>query len=98
MKYKLEYIELALEDVEGIRDHLSQFYPSTPEKFLKALKKGIESLSDNPFLYAEYEENTAYRKMVVLDYLVFYKVFEQEGIVEINRVLNGMRDIKAYLP
>ena len=98
MKYKAVYIELALEDVEGIRGYLSQFYPNTPVKFLSALKKGIENLCDNPFIYAEYEENTAYRKMVVLDYLVFYKVIEPEGIVEIHRVLYGMRDIKAYLP
>ena len=49
-------------------------------------------------MYVKYEDNTAYRKMVALDYLVFYKVLEAERIVEIHRVLYGMRDINAYLP
>jgi len=97
MKYKAEYIELAMKDVAEIRNYLSRFYPNTPTKFLAALKKGVESLCDNPYLYAEYEGNTDYRKMAILDYLVFYKVFESDGIVEIHRVLYSMRDIKAYL-
>ena len=98
MKYTVVYLELALEDVRDIRSYLSQFYPGTPAKFLTALKSGIENLRDNPFMYAKYEDNTAYRKMAVLDYLVFYKLFEPERTVEIHRVLYGMRDIKAYLP
>ena len=98
MKYKIVYLEPSMSDVEEIRAYLSQYYPSTPEKFLTALKSGIENLCDNPYLYAEYSDNPAYRKMTVQDYLVFYKVFEQDRIVEIHRVLFGMRSIKAFLP
>ena len=97
MKYKIVYIELARQDVADIKSYLSQFYPSTPIKFLTALKKGAENLRGNPFIYAEHTENTAYRRMPILDYLVFYKIYEAEGVVEIHRVLYGMRDIKNYL-
>jgi len=98
MRYRAEYIEPAKRDVSGIKDYLSQFYPSTPLKFLAAIKQGIENLRDNPFICPEYEDNPAYRRMVVLDYLVFYKVFEVTGIIEIHRVLHGKRNIKEHLP
>jgi addiction module RelE/StbE family toxin len=98
MRYKAEYIELARQDVSEIKEYLSQFYPSTPAKFLTELKQSVEALRDNPFKYPKYEDHPAYRRMVVLDYLVFYKVFEPTGIVEIHRVLHGMRNIKEHLP
>jgi len=98
MRYKVEYIETARQDVGGIKEYLSQFYPSTPLKVLAEIKKSVENLRDNPFICPEYEGNPAYRRMVVLDYLVFYKVFEATGVMEIHRVLHGKRDIKAYLP
>jgi len=98
MKYDIIYLKPAMGDVEEIRAYLSQFYPNTPVKFLTALKHGIEHLCDNPYLCAEYSDNPAYRKMSILDYLVFYKVFEEEKIVEIHRVLYGRRDLKTYIP
>ena len=97
MKYEVVYLEPAMVDIREIRAYLSQFYPHTPEKFLVAMKQGIERLCDNPYIYAEYAGNPAYRKMAVLDYLVFYKVFDQEKVVEIHRILYGMRNIKSYL-
>jgi len=97
MNYKIVYLEPSMGDVEEIRAYLSQYYPNTPDRFLAALKNGIEYLCDNPYLYAEYGDNPAYRKMTVQDYLVFYKVFEQDKIVEIHRVLFGMRNIKSFL-
>ena len=94
---KIEYINSARNDVAEIRSNLSRFYPSTPDKFLKALKKSIETLCDNPLLYQVYEWNSVYRKMPVLDYLVFYKVFEERQTIEVHRILYGKRNIKAIL-
>ena len=94
---RIEYINSARIDVTEIRNNLSQYYPSTPLKFLKALKKSVETLRDNPLLYPVYEWNSAYRKMPVLDYLVFYKVFEAEQTIEIHRILYGKRNIKKIL-
>jgi len=98
MKFNAVYLDPAMKDVVEIRGYLSQFYPSTPMKFLAALKKGVESVCENPHICPVYEDNPAYRKIVVLDYLVFYKVQETERIIEIHRVLYGMRNVKGYLP
>jgi len=91
----IEYINSAKIDVAEIRSNLSRFYPSTPDKFLRALKKSIETLTDNPLLYPVYEWHSEYRKMPVLDYLVFYKVFEERQTIEVHRILYGKRNIKA---
>ena len=97
MRYKLQYMETAEWDIENISEYLSNFYPSTPAKFLTAIKQSIENLSDNPYIYAEYEKNPAYRKITVQNYLVFYKVFEEEGVVRIYRVLHGARNVRDHL-
>ena len=64
---RIEYINSARIDVTEIRNNLSQYYPSTPLKFLKALKKSVETLRDNP-LVASY----------VLQSLIFFhsRVFD----------------------
>ncbi|GHV87168.1 hypothetical protein AGMMS50255_4640 [Spirochaetia bacterium] len=97
MKYKIVYLELAREDVREIKAYLAQFYPSTPVKFLSALKKQIENLTDNPYMYEAYADNPSYRRMVVSDYLVFYKVNDEKRIIAIHRVLHGARDIAKYI-
>jgi len=98
MKYRAIYLDTAKHDVSEIRNYLSQFYPGTPNRFLTALKKGVENICDNPFICPVYEDNPAYRKMVVLDYLVFYKILDTDKAIEIRRILHGMRDIRAHLP
>ena len=97
MRYALEYIKSARIDVAEIQGTLSQFYPSTPLKFLKALKENVELLSENPLIYPIYEWNSAYRKMPLRDYLVFYKVIEETQTIEIHRILYGKRNIKDLL-
>ena len=96
MKYAIDYIKSAKTDVSEIQSNLSQYYPSTPLKFLKALKKNIEILSENPLMYPVYEWNQSYRKMPMRDYLVFYKVLEETKTIEIHRVLYAKRNIKDF--
>ncbi|MDR0326181.1 MAG: type II toxin-antitoxin system RelE/ParE family toxin [Oscillospiraceae bacterium] len=93
MKFNIEYMEAAVWDIEDISDYLSDFYPNTPTKVLTAIKRSIENLIDNPYMYAEYAKNPAYRKITVQDYLVFYKITEEERTVRIYRVLHGARNL-----
>ncbi|MCL2248623.1 MAG: type II toxin-antitoxin system RelE/ParE family toxin [Oscillospiraceae bacterium] len=97
MKYAIKYIKSAKVDIAEIKSNLSQYYPSTPLKFLKTLKESIEVLGDNPLTYPVYEWHTACRKMPVRNYVVFYKVFEDTQTVEIHRVLYGKRNVKEVL-
>jgi addiction module RelE/StbE family toxin len=97
MKYRIRYRDLAKKDVLEIKSWLSQFYPGTPIRFIEALKNGCKNLEEHPYMYEAWHDNPAYRKMVIMSYIVFYKVDDNEKKVEIVRVLHGARNIRDYL-
>jgi addiction module RelE/StbE family toxin len=97
MAYKIQYLDLAKSDVKEIKNYLTQFYPSTPAKFLADLKEKITNLASMPGMYEAYHDNPSYRRMVVSSYLIFYKVDDAKQTVEIHRVLHGARDLSRYL-
>ena len=97
MKYKLIFLPQARNDAEEVRKYLSQYYSGTVEKFFALLKKRINSLRINPYIYEQYHERSSYRKLVANDYLVFYKVNDDQKRVEIHRILHGSREIERYL-
>ena len=83
--------------MEEIKNYLSQFYPSTPQKFLQELKRHIEMLKSTPKMYEEYEGNLSYRKMMIYDYIAFYRIDENEKTVFLYRILHGRQDIGRHL-
>ena len=97
MNYQLVYMDKALDDLLGIKEHLSRFYPNTAKRFLDLLEKKAEMLMDNPYIYPEYVHRPAYRKIVVSDYILLYKVNENRKTVAVHRILHGARDIREYL-
>jgi len=58
------------------------FYPSTPKKFSQQVNMKIDNLDCFPYMYPQYRKNTKYRKMIVKNYIIFYK------IDNINKVVN----------
>jgi plasmid stabilization system protein ParE len=90
-------MDLARQDYSEITEYLSSFYPSTPVHFLDALEKSITVLEEHPYAYEKYEHNDSYRRIVVMEYLVFYKVKDESNTVEIHRILHGSRNIKHFL-
>jgi addiction module RelE/StbE family toxin len=96
MKYKLKFLESAKNDKEGIKRYLNRYYPSTYKNFIEKLKNCIENIKEMPYMYPEYEYYPHYRKAVVGNYLVFYKVNEENKIVEIQRILPGTWDLARY--
>jgi addiction module RelE/StbE family toxin len=97
MVYEVKLLRRAAKDIEEICQYLSQFYPGTPGRFLDELEKTLGGLAQNPYMSAEYERNKTYRRLIVQDYLVFYKIFKPGKMVKIYRVLHGKRDIGEFL-
>ena len=95
--YDVQFMDMAYEDYDAIYEYLSQFYPSTPEKFLAELEKSTATLEHSPYAFEVYAPVPQYRRMVVQNYLVFYKVFEESRKVEIHRILHGARNIQSIL-
>lgn len=95
--YTVVLLRGAQENLREINAYLYRYYPSTPAKFRQAFKQQVQALQTHPNMCEAYAENPAFRKMVVMGYLVFYKVDEERRVVQIYRVLHGARDIKKFL-
>jgi len=95
--YDVKLLSFAEKDIDEICSYLSQFYPGTPGRFLDALEKNFDNISLNPMMYPKYEYNKEYRKMVVDDFLVFYKTDEANNQVFVYRILHGKRNIGTIL-
>lgn len=96
MKFDVRFSPHAKEDKIEIKSYLSKFYPTTPKRFTAALKKHISDLKENPFVYPLYIENPNYRRMVVDNYIVLYKISEEFKEIEIFRILRASWDIPKY--
>jgi addiction module RelE/StbE family toxin len=94
MKYKTRTLLTAQRDLETIDEYLSQFYASTAAKFFEKYDRQTLLLEDNPYMGATYKD---YRRLVVFEFLVFYKVDEDSKTVSIYRVIHGSRDIGLHL-
>jgi addiction module RelE/StbE family toxin len=97
MAYDVKLLKRAAKDIDEICRYLSQFYPDTPGRFLDELERTLDGLTQNPYLSTEYEKNKSYRRMIVQDYLMFYKISKPGKTVRIYRVLHGKRDIGEFL-
>ena len=97
MTYKIKYLPLAVQDLNEIARYLSGFYPQTASRVLKEMRDKITKLSDNPKMCEIYRLDPAYRRMVVDQYLVFYRVNDETKVVEIHRVLRGSWNLLQYL-
>jgi len=97
LKYSVRFSPFAKEDKEEIKTYLSRFYPETPRRFTALLKKQIANLKDNPYINPEYPENTNYRRMLVGNYIVFYKINNAEKQIDIYRILRASWDLPKYL-
>ena len=97
MNYEIRYLPLAEGDLDALTSYLSRFYPGTADRVLGEMERRIAQLREHPFMCEEYANNPFYHRLVVLDYLVFYHVNEQDETVDIHRVLRGAMDIGKHL-
>lgn len=97
MGYRVVLLKGAIENLREIREYLACYYPGTPARFRKEFEKQVVILQRNPRIFEVYQENPVFRKMLVFNYIAFYKVDETNKLVQIYRVLHGARDIKQFL-
>jgi plasmid stabilization system protein ParE len=97
MRYRIKYLPLANRDILEITKYLSRFSPIAATRILNKIETLIANLSQQPYLWEAYQDDPFYRRIVIERYLVFYHVNEDEGIVEVHRVLHGTRDLPRAL-
>jgi len=96
--YKSRILDIARNDLKEIRTYLSDFGSIPKRKLRESFNEYVKNVSNNPYIYPEYEENNMYRKAVIhYDYLVFYTVDEENKTVKIQRVLSSRQNVKNIL-
>ena len=97
MPYKVRYLQLALEDLQEIRDFNKQFSQKYQKNLLTRVKAACSFLATTPEIYPIYEFNSEYRRIVIDDYQVFYKLDKKNKRADVYRILHGARNIKQML-
>ncbi|MCL2820847.1 MAG: type II toxin-antitoxin system RelE/ParE family toxin [Oscillospiraceae bacterium] len=96
MKYKPIYLPIANLDIIGIDDALAG-YPDKAKRLFQELERKIIDLEDNPYMWPVYQARPEYRRMILEDHLLFYKVDEDEQKVRIYRILYAKMNIPEHL-
>lgn len=87
--YKIRILQSADKDLDNMLEVLSEYSPNAALKKYDSIMSGIEKLKEFPLICEVYSHRKVYRRMVVDDYLVFYKVNEKQRTVNIYRILYG---------
>lgn len=101
--YRLVITELAQNDLDGIVKYIAQQLGNlvAAGSFLKEVETCYGYLRSNPFIYAKSAdwrlEQEGYRRAQVKNYLLFFKVSEENETVTVYRFLYGARDYISLL-
>ena len=97
MKYRAKYLETARHDRDAVKAYLGQYPSIAVQRLFDKVKSKMELVKINPYMYEVYARRPQFRRIVVDDYLVFYKVIEESKIIEVHHILHGMIDVEQYL-
>ena len=94
MKFKAKYLATARQDRATIKSYLDQYSTNAAKRLFDKIRHRIELAKENPYMYEAYKRRPQFRRIVVDDYLVFYKIDEESKIIEVHHILHGMIDIE----
>ena len=103
MSYKLVVSKEAHGDINEIVTYIAQELKNTKAAagFLDDVENSYRHIVDNPYIYALCEDahlhDKGYRKAVIKNYLVLYRVDEPSKTAYITRVVYGARDYSKLL-
>jgi toxin ParE1/3/4 len=96
--YKLKVSELAHKDLDNIVSYITVDLasPIAATTFLNEVEKCYIHLQNTPYMYAKCQNNRlkkeSYRKVSIKNYLLVYKVMEEDKTVTVLRFFYGAQD------
>ncbi|NLO41109.1 MAG: type II toxin-antitoxin system RelE/ParE family toxin [Ruminiclostridium sp.] len=96
--YKLRISELAHSDLDGIVSYIAIVLsnPVAASNFMKELEKHYGHLKNNPYMYEMCNnlrlQRENYRRVPINNYVLIYKVNEEDKIINIYRIFYGRQD------
>ena len=103
MSYRVEFLELALLDLQAITSYITNEMgmPKAAKNLAEFFIYRINLLKEYPYSNAQYIPirplEHIYRRMIVCHYSVFYWIDEDSKIVTIARILYNKRDLISLL-
>ncbi len=103
MSYKLIVAKPAENDLADILQYISKDLsaPRAASDFLDEVLKCYDNVSENPLMYALCDndrlKSKKYRKAIIKNYIMFYRVDEMSNTVYIMRFIYGRRDYISLL-
>lgn len=99
--YKLEYLPVALKDMLEIVQYISRKLQNSDAENRLAVEHVAESVLAFPYAIQAYQPirplKHEYRKILVQNYLIFYRVDEGKKLVTIARVMHAKQDYGRLL-
>ena len=96
--YKVLFTELAENDLKAAMEYIAVQLsdPTAAGDLLDEADKCISYLRSNPYIYPKSAdarlEREGYRKALIDNYILFFKVFDDEKKVIVFRIIYGARD------
>lgn len=97
-KYKIEFSKDAKNDLTNIVNYIKNNLqePNTAKKLSIKIREKIYNLSESPKLFPIIDNNfirkLELRKLIVDNYIIFYKVLDEDKKVQIARIMYGRRN------
>jgi len=96
MKYRVIYLPIANRDIIRIDEALVD-YPSKAKRLFQEMDSKVADLEKMPYMWPAYSLKPEYRRIILEDHLLFYKVDEDEHRVKVHRILYDKMNIPEYL-
>ena len=103
MSYKLRYLPSFVEDYWQTLHYISHklHAPQAARRLLHQTDHAIAALADDPRLGSPYitldGKETGYRRLIVKNHIVFYRVDEQAREICVHRIVYGRRDLERIV-
>ena len=98
-KYEVRLTRKARTDLESIYRYIGKELcnPTAAENLADKFEKAFDQISVFPLSCPLGKTEPEYRKLIVDNYIAFYKSREETGILVVYRVFYGMMDYDKYL-
>ena len=103
MPYKLRYLPSFVEDYWQTLHYISYnlYAPQAARRLLDQAEAAIAKLADNPNLGRVYitldGKETPYRRLVIKNHIVFYRVDDETREIRVHRIVYGRRNLERIV-
>ena len=97
MSFRLRRSRRALGEIDAIWLYLARHDPSAAATFLQRIESALALIGDHPRIGRTRDELGGIHGYSVAPYIILYRVDGEKGVIDLERVLDGRRDLAALI-